>query len=581
MKNETKNCQNCKKDFVIEQEDFDFYEKIKVPAPTFCPECRLIRRMMTFNVRNLYNRNCDNCGKKMVSIFNPSAPYKVWCFDCYFSDKFDPSSYYVDYDFSIDFFTQYENFRRNIPLLCMEQSGNNSGGCEYANYTYGSKNIYLSHNVAKSEDVYYSVFVNRDNRMCFDSLSFREDELCYEVVDSNHNYHCSYLTRSDSCIDSMFLFNCVNCQNCFMSSNQRNQNYVFGNKKLSKTEYEKAIKKENLASFSSLKRLTEEYEQLMKDTVVVFAKLVNAVNCTGDIIENSKNCLSCFYIWGSENIRYIFYSVNALKDSYDMLDSGRGERMYESICSGRGNYEIAFCARTFNTMQTYYCEGCIDLKNAFGCIGLRKKQYCILNKQYSKEEYFILLEKIKKQMEEMPYIDKNNCTYKFGEFFPAEISPFAYNETMAFEQFPLSKEEILKKNYRWFDDADRNYDATLDSKNIPDGISDVTDEILKETISCEHGGLCNHQCTKAFRIVPVELQFYKRMNLPLPRACPNCRYFVRLKRSLPWRLWHRVCMCENGNHNHKGKCQVEFETPYSPDRSEILYCKQCYQKEFL
>ncbi len=576
---ETKTCQNCKSKFVVEQEDFNFYEKIKVPPPTWCPECRLIRRMITFNVRNLYNRKCDNCNKKIISIFRSNSPYKVWCFDCYFSDKFNSLAYGNDYNFSLDFFTQYEQLRRNIPLLSLEQSGNNSGGCEYANYTYASKNIYLSHNVAKSEDVYYSVFVNRDNRMCFDSLSFREDELCYEVVDSNHNYNCLYLTRSDLCIDSQFLFNCVNCQNCFMSSNQRNQNYVFRNKKLSKDEYEKMLENENLTSYRSLKILEEEYQKLMGNSIVSFARLVNAINCTGDIIENSKNCVSSFYIWKSENLKYVTYSVNALNDSYDMLDSGRGERMYESICSGRGNYEIAFCARTFNAVQSYYCEGCIDVKNSFGCIGLRNKEYCILNKQYNKEEYEKLLPKIIKQMEEIPYVDKNNCKYKFGEFFPAEISPFAYNETMAYEQFPLSKEEILSKNFKWQDDLDRSYNVTLKSSDIPDNIKDVSDKILGETIACEHEGKCSHQCTRAFRIIPVELQFYKRTNLPLPRICPNCRYFTRLKRALPWRLWHRTCMCENTNHMHKGKCEEEFETPYSPERPETVYCKKCYQQE--
>ena len=29
MNSETKQCQNCKKDFVIESDDFDFYDKIK------------------------------------------------------------------------------------------------------------------------------------------------------------------------------------------------------------------------------------------------------------------------------------------------------------------------------------------------------------------------------------------------------------------------------------------------------------------------------------------------------------------------------------------------------------------------
>ena len=570
---QTKTCQNCTKDFIIESDDFGFYEKMKLPPPTFCPECRLQRRIATFNVRNLYNRECNNCGGKTVSIFNPSSSYIVWCFSCYFSDKFDPSMYGIEYDFSSDFFSQYEKLRRNIPLLCLEQSGNNSGGCEYANYTYGSKNIYLSHNVAKSEDVYYSVFVNRDNRMCFDSLSFREDELCYEVVDSNHNYDCSYLTRSDSCISSKFLFNCVNCQNCFMSSNQRNQNYIFRNKKLSKDEYNKAILKENLNSYDAWENLKNEYQKLRENTIVRFSKMVNSVDCTGDIIENSKNCLSSFYLWGSENVKYVAYSVNAVKDSYDMLDSGRGERMYESICSGRGNYEIGFSSRTFGTTYSYYSEGCIDCKNCFGCIGLRKKEYYILNKQYTKEEYEELLPEVIKHMNEMPYVDKNGIIYKYGEFFPIELSTFAYNETMAYEQFPLSKEEILKKNYQWFDELERNHKYTLEASELNNNILDVDESILKEIIHCEHNGTCSHQCTNAFRILPEELKFYKRMNLPIPRICSNCRYFIRLRRTLPWKLWHRFCMKEG--------CTNEFETSYAPDRPEIVYCEKCYQNEVI
>ena len=54
-------CQNCKKNFVIEQEDFNFYDRIKVPPPTFCPECRFQRRMAWRNDRTLYKRNCDLC----------------------------------------------------------------------------------------------------------------------------------------------------------------------------------------------------------------------------------------------------------------------------------------------------------------------------------------------------------------------------------------------------------------------------------------------------------------------------------------------------------------------------------------
>src|SRR3989344_8201029 len=67
--NEKKICQNCRGEFIIEPEDFSFYEKIGVPAPTFCPECRLVRRLAFRNERTLYRRACDLCKKEKVMMY--------------------------------------------------------------------------------------------------------------------------------------------------------------------------------------------------------------------------------------------------------------------------------------------------------------------------------------------------------------------------------------------------------------------------------------------------------------------------------------------------------------------------------
>jgi len=64
---------------------------------------------------------------------------------------------------------------------------------------------------------------------------------------------------------------------------------------------------------------------------------------------------------------------------------------------------------------------------------------------------------------------------------------------------------------------------------IPDDIKNVDDSILTKIISCEHKGACNEQCATAFKIIPQEIEFYRKMNLPLPILCPNCRYYQRLK----------------------------------------------------
>ena len=151
-------------------------------------------------------------------------------------------------------------------------------------------------------------------------------------------------------------------------------------------------------------------------------------------------------------------------------------------------------------------------------------------------------------------------------------------------------------------DLEKDYKVTTRAEDLPKHIKDVDDSILGEVISCQHSELkedglfkinCNEQCSTAFRILPYELQFYKSMNLPLPRLCPNCRHYQRLKFVNPPKLWKRKCMCRGENpekdfykntveHFHgNNPCPAEFETAIGPDRKEIVYCKECYQDEFI
>jgi len=167
----------------------------------------------------------------------------------------------------------------------------------------------------------------------------------------------------------------------------------------------------------------------------------------------------------------------------------------------------------------------------------------------------------------------------FGEFFPTELSPFAYNETIAQEYFPLTKEEVLNKNYRWRDPDIKQYVITKKPEELPDDVNNVTDDILNETIGCLHGGACTEQCATAFRIVPQELQFYRNYNLPIPRLCPNCRHYHRLRQRNPFKLWKRPCACANAAHAHGATCTKEPETTYSPESLAIVYCDECYNAE--
>ena len=134
---------------------------------------------------------------------------------------------------------------------------------------------------------------------------------------------------------------------------------------------------------------------------------------------------------------------------------------------------------------------------------MKKKQYCIFNKQYTKKEYFPLVDKIKKHMNEMPYIDSQGLIYKYGEFFPMEFCPFGYNNTIAQQHFSITKEEAIKKNYGWIEIPHGEYRVTRKAHEITDSIENVTDGIIEEVIECEN-------CKNPYRILKNELIFLKR-----------------------------------------------------------------------
>jgi hypothetical protein len=295
---------------------------------------------------------------------------------------------------------------------------------------------------------------------------------------------------------------------------------------------------------------------------------------SGEYINNCKNVLKSYYVNQGEDCKYLqcFFSPS-VKNCYDCTEWGENSELcYECSSVGAESYNNKFnyrCSKGSHDCEySFSCTGCSYL---FACSGLRNKQYCIFNKQYSKEEYFILRDKIIKQMSDIPYIDTKGIIYKYGEFFPIELSPFAYNESLAQDYFPLTKEEALIQGFKWKDKEKRNYKIDIKNEDIIDNIKDIGEEIIGKAIECAHKGKCNDQCTEAFKIIKTEFQFYKRMNLPLPRLCHNCRYFERIKMRNSIDLYHRKCMKEG--------CNNEFETPYAPDRPEIVYCEKCYQQE--
>jgi hypothetical protein len=592
MKTETKNCQNCKDDFVIEQEDFNFYEKIRVPAPTFCPMCRAQRRWAFRNERGLYKRKCDFSGKEIFTMYASDSPVKIYERDVWLSDVWDPMDYGKEIDWTRPFLTQLYELMLVVPF----KSNNVIRGVNsnYSNNATDPKNSYLVFNTSGAEDCMYSNGLNF-SKDCVDVSHISKAETCYQSFWLDTCYKTHYSLQCAESSDLWFCKDCVGCMDCFGCVNLRNKNHHFFNKQYNKEDYENKIKEYKLHTKNGIEKAKNEAYTFWKKFPNKNHQGLKNLNCTGSYVTNSKNVKDSFLIRESENCRYCQYiqETPGSKDCYDYSNWGDGaDLVYESISCGSGVQSIKFAFLTQeSTHDTEYTMSCRGSENIFGCVGLNKKKYCILNKQYTKEEYKVLVEKIKKHMDDMPYVDKIGRVYKYGEFYPIEMSPWAYNETIAQEYFPLTKDEAIKKGYRWHEVVAKDYKPTMKIKDIPTDITKTKDSITKEIIECSHMGNCNQGCTTAFRIIPNELQFYRKVGVPVPTLCPACRTMERLKMRLGIKLYDQKCMCIGSTdktdvyknavtHVHgNSSCDEKFETGYNPDEGEIVYCEKCYQQE--
>jgi len=570
---ENKICQNCKKDFTIEPEDFSFYEKMKVPPPTFCSLCRAQRRFLFRNERVLYKRKSDFTGDEIFTMFSPESGIKIYEREVWLSDKWDPMDYGQDYDFSKSFFVQFFELLKKVPFKNMNIiNGVNSP------YTFNitdPKNCYLVFNASYDEDCMYSHGIDY-SKWCLDCSHTSKCENCYESFWITSCNNVSFSSQCENSFNMNLCKNCYGCNDCFGCVNLRKKSYCIFNKQYSREEYLEKIKSFKLSSFKELQNIKQRAYKFWLEFPNKFIEGLQNTNVSGNYINHSKEVINSFLIRDGQNLHYCQYlqEGSGNKDCWDYSVYGDNNQLvYECHACGLGTQNIKFCLHCEEKVHDLeYCVFCSKgSENLFGCVGLRKKQYCIFNKQYTKDEYFKTVEKIKEQMDKIPYIDDQGRVYKYGEFFPSEFSPFAYNTTLAQEYFPLSKKEVEENGNLWEDTKERNYKIDFKIGELPDSLNEVGDNIVGKIIECEHKGECNQLCTSAFKIIEDELIFYKKMNLPLPRLCPNCRTFERLKQRTGMKLYTRKCMKEG--------CQNEFETSYPLDRPEIVYCERCYQQE--
>jgi len=544
---EKRNCTNCSKEFEITDSDESFYKKISVPFPTFCPECRDQRRQAQLNQINLFKRKCDGTNKEIISHFPENVPYKVYSQEYWYSDAYNGVEYGVEYDFNKTFFEQFEALRSRVPQAALFTNYLQDENSEYTNTAGKNRNCYMLFDSDENWDCMYSYGMNK-SRSNMDCYRVQNVELCYEAIDCKDCYNCYYTCKSDNCTDSVFLNNCIGCKNCIYCSNLKNKEYHIFNEPVSKERYEEI--KSSLGSYKNLIEKLEEFKKFRLHYPQKFMRGQQNENATGDYLVNCKNVFECYDCMNSWDTKYCNQTFMKAKDFMDCQECGDSELMYECVSDAYNCFNMRFCVQCMNqTSDLDYCHYCFSSNNLFGCCGLKKKTYCILNKQYSEEEYKKLVPRI---------IEHMKTTGEWGELFPISISTFPYNISVAQERFPLTKDEALGKGYGWHEKDEKEHQPQ--TCEIPDDIKKAEDSITEELLACS-------ECEKNYKIMSYELKLLRQMNLPLPRKCFSCRHYARRNSRNKRVLNDRKC----------DKCGVDVKTTYSPEQPETIYCEKCYQ----
>ncbi len=550
---EHKQCRQCQVEFTITDKDLEFYKKISpvfnwekysIPKPKLCPDCRTQRRQTFRNERSIYKRKCDATWEDIISIYHPESKHTVYNSPFWWSDEWSATDYAVDIDFDVSFLEQFKNLNEKVPRIAMMSV--DSENSNYTNQSYENKNCYMCFAIADCKDMYYSECATH-NTDCIDVGYTQHSQVSYNTVDSENLWFCFHMNECIWCNNCKYCDDCISCSNCFGCVGLRNKSYCIFNKQYTKQEYEKIIKTYDH------NQEPEEYKKLKQTLPKLTIKNIWCSNVTWNNLRNCNNCKYCFDCHELENCSYnswIFSSNNCF-DCYGMWAS---EFVYEWISVERIKKSIVNIIVS-DSHNMLYSDLCFYSSDCFGCVWVRNKKYCILNKQYTKEEYETLVPKI---------IEKMIENWEWWEFFPASLSPFGYNETIASEYFPLSKKQALEKWFNWSDYQAPfpQVEKIIPAEKLPKDISDIPDDILAWAIECELTG-------KPFRIIGPELEFYRKHNLPIPKRHPDQRHLDRMKLRSPRKLYERNC----------DNCSKDIQTIYPPEKKENIYCEACYNNQ--
>lgn len=286
MNSQAKICQNCQQGFSIETEDPLFYEKIKVPPPTFCSQCRLQRKFIFRNYHNFSKRKCNLCGRDVISNYPLGDTYKIYCQKCWWGDSWDPFDYSRELDFFQPFFNQFRSLEKAVPVISlMNDNGARSVNCEYTYDFAEGKNCYLVFTCWNVENSFYCYHTNYVKELA-DCLGTHNSQLLYQAVRCDRCYSSTFLSYCKGSQDCHFSYDLKNCSHCFLSANLRNKSYYIFNQPHSKEDYQRILAAYRLETFQGQQKAKDDFQRFLAGALRRATQNIQCVNSIGDDLQN-------------------------------------------------------------------------------------------------------------------------------------------------------------------------------------------------------------------------------------------------------------------------------------------------------
>lgn len=546
----TRTCSETGDQFSITQRDIEMYRSLGVPLPTLSPRARLRRLRAAVGGLDLFKRT-DLNGNTLISMFDPESTVPILSSEEWHADTFDAMKYGRAFQSGTSFFDQWLALSNAVPRPAMIQDGQ-SENSPWALYSTSTKNGYFTYGGMANADISYADFCVAVERSADVSLTYRSNH-CYDSVLLNECSNVHFSERCEGCSNVVFSLGCRNCTDCFGCTNLRNKQHCFLNEQLTAEDYTKRLAEIDLTDAAVVEAWRKTIrESVWKQAYRKAGTINQSEEAFGDDLVNCKQ-VEGISMHSSERVYHSFTLTN-VKDTIDLALG----------------FELERCVNLVNTLKGYenkmvnMCDSCVDVEyselltscqHCFGCIGLKNKQFCILNVQYTEEEYWPLVDQIKSEM---------LSSGEYGQFFPYRVSPWAYNTSHANALFPLEAEDVEALPARWYLFAAERSTNALPITDLPTTLHATTDAVLTNSYQCPVSG-------RAFRIVKPELELHRSLGVALPRLHPTVRRTQRAEQLFAPVLHERTC----------ADCKTRLMTRIPAEHAADVVCELCYEKRVL